>query len=263
MSVGAWRSPVCFAVAACFFVQSALVWLDVGARPGSTVPMASSARQGQAIFRSHGCQSCHAVFGMGGFLGPDLTNAARRVPPARFTELLQFGSGAMPAYHLDQDERDAVSAYLAAIDSTGQGTPPPPMPDAGPLFSAGLARWTEQGGTVPVRVAEGARIVASGTCAACHRSFSVDSVIRAPDLSLATSHLGPHQVRQLLAQGRGTMPASGLDAQQAGAVITFLGFLAAHRDAIAPRQPTVFTGLPWFEYPRQPTAPVTAATATR
>ncbi len=262
MAVGAWRSPVFFAVAACFFVQTALVWLDLGARPGSTVPIAPSARQGQTIFRSHGCQSCHAVFGMGGFLGPDLTNAARRVPPARFAELLQFGSGAMPAYHLDQNERDAVSAYLAAIDSTGQGTPPAPLPDAGPLFSAGLARWSKHGEVLPERVAEGARIVASGTCAACHRSFSVDSAIRAPDLSLATSHLEQHQLHQILAQGRGAMPASGLDAQQMDAVISFLDFLAAHRDVIAPGQPTGLASLPWFEYPRQPTAQASAAAVT-
>lgn len=250
---GGWRIPAFLAVACSFFVQAALVWTNAGDRPGSTVALSSNAREGQTIFRSHGCQSCHALFGMGGFLGPDLTNAARRVPPARFAELLQDGSGPMPAYHLDGLQRAAVFAYLEAINATGQGTPPAPTPDTGPLFAAGLARWTAQGGAVPGLIAEGAQLVATGTCGACHRSFAVDSAIRAPDLSLAITHLDEASVRQVLAHGRGAMPAAGLDDRQTDAIIEFLRFLAANRDDVAPRKAGVFADLQWFEYRPQPT----------
>lgn len=256
MSAGGWRIPAFLLVAACFFIQAALVWLDVGEHPGSTVAMDASARDGQTIFRSHGCQSCHALFGMGGFIGPDLTNAARRVPPARYSQLLQEGSGPMPAYHLDSQQRAAVFSYLQAMDATGQGTPLPPTPDAGPLFAAGLERWSAQGRAVPDRVRDGAVIVMNGSCSACHRSFAVDSAIRAPDLSLARGHLDEESIRRVLLHGRGVMPATGLDAREAESVIIFLDFLATNRDAIAPRHEEVMTHLPWFEYQKQSTSSI-------
>ncbi len=251
MSAGGWRTPAFFLVAACFFIQAALVWLDVGAHPGSTIAMDASAREGQTIFRTHGCQSCHALFGMGGFLGPDLTNAARRVPPERYSQLLQEGSGPMPAYHLNSHQRDAVFAYLQALDATGQGTPLPPMPDAGPLFSAGLARWSAQGRALTDPVRQGADVVMKGSCGACHRSFAVDAAIRAPDLSLARGHLDEESVRRVLLHGRGIMPATGLSTDQAESVIAFLDFLATNRDAIVPRQTSVMSHLPWFEYQKE------------
>ncbi|MBS0465362.1 MAG: c-type cytochrome [Proteobacteria bacterium] len=241
-------------VAACFFLQALFVWWDVGPRPGSTLAIAPQARQGQALFRSHGCQSCHALYGMGGFLGPDLTNAARRVPPARLDELLQTGSGPMPAYRLGASDRAALWAYLQAVDATGQGTPPPPAADTGPPFAAALARWRAQGGEVPVDVAAGAQIVDDGACAACHRSFAVDATLRAPDLSLTFGHIDERQVRAVLAQGRGIMPAQGLRPTQTDAVVAFLRWLSAHRDELAPRRAISLRTLPWFVYPAAPAA---------
>lgn len=241
-------------VAACFFIQALFVWFDVGPRPGSTHAITAQARQGQALFRSHGCQSCHALFGMGGFLGPDLTNAAARVPPARFDELLQSGSGPMPAYHLQAPDRAALWAYLQALDASGQGTPPPPPADTGPLFAAALARWRAQGGQVPPEVAAGGKRVAEGACAACHRSFAVDPQLRAPDLSLAMGHLDDRQVRTLLAHGRGIMPAQGLDTTQTAQVIAFLRWLSDHRDELAPRRNISLRTLPWYAYPAAPAA---------
>ena len=245
-----WRSLALWVVVACFFGQAACVWLDIGPRPGSTVAMPPLARQGQALFRSHGCQSCHALYGMGGFLGPDLTNAARRVPSARFAQLLQQGAAPMPAYHFDAAARASLWAYLQAVDATGQGTPAPPAGDDGPLFAAGLQRWRERAGPVPERVVLGARLVAEGSCGACHRSFAVDPQLRAPDLSLAMAHLDERQVRLVLAHGRGAMPPMPLDARQTEDVVAFLRWLAAHRDAIAPSRSATPAQLPWFAYPR-------------
>ncbi len=244
-----WRWPAFLVVAACFVAQATSVWLDLGPRPGSTVAISPLARQGQALFRNHGCQSCHALYGMGGFLGPDLTNAARRVPPGRYAQLLQEGAGPMPAYRLSADERAALWAYLQAVDATGQGTPVAPPGDAGPVFATAVQRWRIHGGELPDDAAAGARVVATGPCGACHRSFAVDPLMRAPDLSLALAHLDERQVRHVLADGRGTMPPMALDARQTGQVLAFLRWLAANRDELAPQRPATPTTLPWFAYP--------------
>lgn len=244
-----WRWPAYAIIAACFFVQAAFVWLDLGPNPGSTVPMSTLALEGQSLFRTHGCQSCHALYGMGGFLGPDLTNAAGRVPPARFAALLQTGAGAMPAYHLDSHARAALLAYMEAVDATGQGTPAQPAADSGPIFAAGLQRWRARGGAVPKNVAAGAQVVADGSCGGCHQSFAVDPVLRAPDLSLTLAHLEEADVRQVLASGRGAMPPQGMDARQTEQVLAFLRWLSAHRDDLAPRRSLSVATLPWFAYP--------------
>lgn len=243
-----WRLPAFAAVTACFFLQAAIVWRDAGPRPGSTAPLSPQALAGQAIFRAQGCQGCHALYGMGGSLGPDLTNAAARVPPQRFAQLLQQGAGPMPAYHLDAPSRAAVWAYLQAVDATGRGTPAPPPADAGPLFAAALQRWRDRGGTVPADVAAGATLVAAGACGACHRSFAVDPQLRAPDLSLARRHLSAAEVATVLAQGRGSMPAMGLERRQTAQVQAFLAWLAQHRDAVAPQRAISWGALPWFAY---------------
>ncbi len=235
-------------VAACFFIQTALVWWDAGPRPGSTHTITPQARYGQALFRSHGCQSCHALYGMGGFLGPDLTNAARRVPPVRFDQLLQSGSGPMPAYALAAPERAALWAYLQALDATGQGTPSPPPADSGPLFADAMARWRARAHVVPADVAAGGKLVADGACAACHRSFAVDPQLRAPDLSLALGHLDERQIRIVLAEGRGIMPPQGLDPTQTAQVIAFLRWLSRHRDELVPQRTISLRTLSWFAY---------------
>jgi mono/diheme cytochrome c family protein len=230
---------------ACFFAQAAIVWCDVGPDPGSTVEISPLAREGQALFRSKGCQSCHALYGMGGFLGPDLTNAAERVPPERFSHLLQAGAGPMPAYRFDADARKALWAYLVAVDATGRGTPSLPPVDAGPLFARAMQRWQDQGGKIPAHVAAGAHWVADRACGACHRSFVVDATIRAPDLSLALIRLDETEVRSVLASGRGAMPPQGLNAQQTNETIAFLRWLAVHRDVLSPKRTA---SLPWFAY---------------
>ncbi len=249
MTSGTWRVGAFAGVATCFFAQGGLVWADIGEHPGSTVPLSTVAREGETIFREHDCQGCHQIFGMGGFLGPDLTNAARRVPPARFAELLQSGTGVMPAFHLGEQERAAVLAYLEAIDATGQGTPLAPPGEVGPLFAASLGRWEAQGRSLPADVAAGAAAVASHGCDGCHRGFAAEGVGRAPDLSLAARHLGLDGVRAVLGSGRGAMPPASLDEGQTAAVTALLAWVGEHRDELAPSRTLALADLPWFAYP--------------
>ena len=82
------------ALVACFVIQSCLVYFDPSPAPGLT----NAARQGRRIWHTHNCQSCHQLYGFGGFLGPDLTNATERLTPARLEHLLTVGSREMPAW---------------------------------------------------------------------------------------------------------------------------------------------------------------------
>lgn len=59
---------------ATFAIQTALVYSDERA-DGLSEP----AIRGRELWYANACQVCHQVYGNGGFLGPDLTNAARSV----------------------------------------------------------------------------------------------------------------------------------------------------------------------------------------
>lgn len=51
------------------------------------VPFASGNRaRGEQLFSSAGCSGCHAVNGMGGQVGPDLTEVAKRAPSRAATQ---------------------------------------------------------------------------------------------------------------------------------------------------------------------------------
>jgi nitric oxide reductase subunit C len=117
------REKACLLVvlAACFVGQTTLVYSD----PTATQRMDAPARRGREVWHREGCGSCHRLYGMGGYLGPDLTNAASRVPEARIRVLLEWGQGQMPALHLPEGEVADVLAFLRFMDTTGRGEPRP------------------------------------------------------------------------------------------------------------------------------------------
>jgi putative heme-binding domain-containing protein len=49
------------------------------ARPGRQAPVAGDPRHGARLFDDKGCRGCHMIQGAGGFLGPDLSDAALRL----------------------------------------------------------------------------------------------------------------------------------------------------------------------------------------
>lgn len=87
------------------------------------------ARAGRRVWLRGNCIACHALYGLGGFLGPDLTNVHSRRGPAYVGAVVRHGLGPMPAFPLSAEERAQLLAYLAAVDASGvyppQGTPFP------------------------------------------------------------------------------------------------------------------------------------------
>src|SRR3546814_11623431 len=87
--------------------------------------------RGLLLWRSHHCGTCHAVFGLCGHIGPDLTNVARRRNAAYLRHVLRYGINTMPAQALDADATDDLIAYLRHLD--GLGSYPLDSPGA-PVF---------------------------------------------------------------------------------------------------------------------------------
>ncbi|MEW6713214.1 MAG: cytochrome c, partial [Candidatus Riflebacteria bacterium] len=70
-------------------------------------------------WRKHNCAACHAVFGLGGHLGPDLTNVISRRPAEYIKAVLQNGMPGMPAFNLTDSEMDSILYYLTLINQEG------------------------------------------------------------------------------------------------------------------------------------------------
>jgi nitric oxide reductase subunit C len=237
----------------CFGFQTALVYLD----PAGSEPLGQDAAAGRRIWHRNNCQSCHQLYGFGGFLGPDLTNAASRLAPQRFVRLLDEGSGRMPAFGLSVDEAAAVMAFLWAMDETGQGQAKAVLRDAGPedpaarLTGAIRAELAETG-TASAR--EGFDLFMARDCRTCH--LPQDGLAAtAPDLLSVGYRLDRRRVADILADGVAPiMSPPDLSESERRMMHAFLDWLARREYAVRLRsrppaaEMDVLAGVPWWEF---------------
>lgn len=83
--------------------------------------LSPQAVKGQQLFQSNRCWSCHQLYGLGGYLGPDLTNifSDEKKGPLYIKAFLNSGVKSMPQFNFDEDEKDAIVEYLKQVDETG------------------------------------------------------------------------------------------------------------------------------------------------
>jgi mono/diheme cytochrome c family protein len=215
-------------------LQTGLVYTDASSAP----PLSGPALEGRRLWHTHNCQACHQLYGYGGFLGPDLTNAAGRLTPERVEQILTEGSGAMPAFEFEPDQREAVVAFLEAMDATGQGQA---RAAGGPD-----ATWD----TVAVAAAEepGWPLFADSTCRGCHAPPGGRSPVGAPDLS--ASRLTRGELLEVLERGRPPlMPPASFEPREREQVANLLLWLRGQRGATPSADVWSELGeLPWWDY---------------
>ncbi len=91
--------------------------------PVRETSLSTNADHGKAIWQQYNCTACHQVYGLGGYLGPDLTNEYSQRGPDIIKALLKTGTNTMPAFELSEEETSALLAYLEHIDRTGISDP--------------------------------------------------------------------------------------------------------------------------------------------
>ncbi len=75
------------------------------------------------MFQKYNCVSCHQFYGLGGYMGPDLTNVISNRGEMVARVFITSGTATMPNLGLTEDEVDAVVAYLGFVDQTGTYPP--------------------------------------------------------------------------------------------------------------------------------------------
>lgn len=84
-------------------------------------PMSPSAIRGQNLWQQNNCTACHQIYGLGGYLGPDLTNVISLdgKGPQYVKAFLNSGVRAMPVFNFNEEEKDDIVELLKHIDKTG------------------------------------------------------------------------------------------------------------------------------------------------
>lgn len=98
------------------YIQPALV---------ESTPYTQAAANGHLVWQQYNCQSCHQLFGLGGYLGPDLTNvySAPGKGEPYIKAMLKSGTTQMPPFNLSEEDQSALIAFLKQTDASGIADP--------------------------------------------------------------------------------------------------------------------------------------------
>lgn len=85
----------------------------------------TAASKGQLVWQKSNCQSCHQLYGLGGYLGPDLTNVYSAPHKGETLIRAMVGSGVkqMPAFKLPEEEMKNLVEFLKSVDKSGHADP--------------------------------------------------------------------------------------------------------------------------------------------
>ena len=239
---------------ASYAFQTGLVYSD-----DVDLVLSDDAVEGRKLFHDGACQVCHQLWGQGGFLGPDLTNAASRVDETRLVSLLTIGSGQMPAFDYDERQVAYMRAFLEEIDrpDVGRGQLRLGDPAAGTSPQAAFDAAVRAASPPPDALA-GFEAFRSGVCVACHFPFQT-SIVGAPDLSTTVERMDETELHVVLTEGRPAAgmppPAPALTDQEKDELVAYLRWLnGARRDLLddssrrQAERDVDWSRLPWWEF---------------
>lgn len=86
-----------------------------------TIHLSERAVNGENVWLKYNCNSCHQLYGLGGYLGPDLTNvySAKGKGEIFIKAMVNSGIKVMPKFNLSDKEKDDLVQFLKEVDQTG------------------------------------------------------------------------------------------------------------------------------------------------
>ena len=103
-----------------FLSYTAFLYTDL---PVKYNPSKKDEGAGKLVWQQYNCNACHQVYGLGGYLGPDLTNVYSVRGSAYIQAFLKNGTTIMPNYQLTGREITDLTAFLESIDASGKSDP--------------------------------------------------------------------------------------------------------------------------------------------
>lgn len=108
-----------------FLAFSLSIYLKPGRSAVAIGVEKDAASAGRLVWQKYNCQSCHQLYGLGGYLGPDLTNvySAPGKGETVVRALLKTGVAQMPAFQMTEEEIAQLIAFLKHTDASGSADP--------------------------------------------------------------------------------------------------------------------------------------------
>lgn len=93
--------------------------------------LSAEAQKGKLVFQKYNCGACHQVYGLGGYMGPDLTNVLNSEGKGKeyAKAFIVYGTVKMPNFKLPQEEVNSLLAFLEDVSKTGNAFPENPHMD--------------------------------------------------------------------------------------------------------------------------------------
>lgn len=91
--------------------------------PAGDATVSVSEDKGKLIWQQCNCNACHQVYGLGGYLGPDLTNEYSLRGPALIRAFVLTGTKQMPNCKLSDTEISVLTDFLKNIGASGKADP--------------------------------------------------------------------------------------------------------------------------------------------
>jgi nitric oxide reductase subunit C len=115
-----WHKRIVFAsLLVVFLVYTASVY-TAAPNVESAVTASERVRWGHQLFQDHNCIACHQFYGLGGYMGPDLTNVISSRGAGYTAAFLTSGTERMPDFGLTDEEVDALIGFLEFVDASGR-----------------------------------------------------------------------------------------------------------------------------------------------
>lgn len=104
-----------------FAAYSAAVYIYSDGQHRESLPSASVNR-GWHVWQKNNCHTCHQLYGLGGYMGPDLTNAASDPRKGReyMRAFIKYGTNSMPSFQLSDKEINDILSFLSWVDKSGK-----------------------------------------------------------------------------------------------------------------------------------------------
>lgn len=108
-----------------FVMYSAIIYTMPLRDAAPKYPAQQIASQGKLTWQKYNCQACHQLYGLGGYLGPDLTNIISSDPhsEAIIRSVVRSGTKQMPAFEMSEEEVSGLIQFLRYANSHGSADP--------------------------------------------------------------------------------------------------------------------------------------------
>ena len=115
-----WKMMVLVLFVAAYLIYSFTLYTSL---PVKQCLVDKRAENGKLVWQKYNCNSCHQLYGLGGYIGPDLTNVYSKRSEAFIKAFLKNGTTTMPSFNINDYEMNCLLKYFNTIDNSGKSDP--------------------------------------------------------------------------------------------------------------------------------------------